>query len=190
MTSRASAIRYARALFDVARRESDVQQTGRELSAFSRLVAGNEMLARTLANPAIPAPRKRAVVEQLLARGGPLSAPLTKLLLLLADRDRLAILADVAAAYEARLMDEAQVVRAEVTTAMPLPPDRMDALRQGLARATGRQVQLETRIDPSIIGGAVARVGSTIYDGSVTTQLQKVKERLTAAAEPERAAGG
>jgi F-type H+-transporting ATPase subunit delta len=182
MTSRAAATRYARALFDVARREMDIQQAGRELSEFAGLVAGNEMLSRTLANPAIPVQRKRAVVEQLLARVGPLSPVVSKLLLLLADRDRLAILPDVARAYEARLMEEAKVVRARVTTAVALPADRVDALRDGLARASGRQVQLETQIDPSIIGGAVARIGSMVYDGSVTTQLQKVKERLTAAA--------
>jgi F-type H+-transporting ATPase subunit delta len=182
MTSRAAATRYARALFDVARREMDIQQAGRELSEFAGLVAGNEMLSGTLANPAIPVQRKRAVVEQLLARVGPLSPVVSKLLLLLADRDRLAILPDVARAYEARLMEEAKVVRARVTTAVALPADRVDALRDGLARATGRQVQLETQIDSSIIGGAVARIGSMVYDGSVTTQLQKVKERLTAAA--------
>ena len=182
MTSRAAALRYARALFDVARKESDVQQAGRELAGFARLVAGNEMLARTLTNPAVPVQRKRAVVEQLLAKGGPLSPVVTKLLLLLAERDRLAILPDLASAYEARLMEDAQVVRAQLTTAIELPPDRVDTLRQGLARATGRNVQLETRVDPAIIGGAVARIGSTVYDGSVTTQLQKVKERLTAAA--------
>lgn len=188
MTSRAAAIRYARALFDVAKREApakpehDVHQVGRELSAFARLVEGHEMLARTLSNPAIPAQNKRAVVERLLERGGPLSPVVTKLLLLLAERDRLSILADVASAYEARLMDEAKIVRAHVTTAIELPSDRVDALRNGLARATGRQVQLETRVDPAIIGGAVARIGSTVYDGSVTTQLQKVREKLTAAA--------
>ena len=182
MTSRGSAMRYARALFDVARKESDVQQAGRELSAFANLVAGNEMLSRTLTNPAIPAPRKRAVVEQLLARVGPVSPVVAKLLLLLADRDRLVILPELASAYEARLMDEAQVVRAQVTTAIDLPAERVDALRDSLARATGRQVQLEARVDPSIIGGAVARIGSTVYDGSVTTQLQKVKDRLASAA--------
>jgi F-type H+-transporting ATPase subunit delta len=101
---------------------------------------------------------------------------------MLADRDRLALLTEIASAYESRLMDLAQVVRAQVTTAVELPAERIGALQQGLARATGRQVQLETRVDPSIIGGAVARIGSTVYDGSVTTQLQKVKERLTAAA--------
>ena len=79
-------------------------------------------------------------------------------------------------------MDEAQIVRAQVTTAVALPADRISQLQQGLMRATGRQVQLQTRVDPSIIGGAIARIGSTVYDGSVTTQLTKVKERLTAAA--------
>ena len=159
-----------------------MQRVGRELSAFAGLVAGNEVLARTLSNPAIPAPRKRGVVEQLLARAGQLSPVISKLLLLLAERDRLALLPELVSAYETRLMESAQVVRAQITTAVPLPADRADVLQQGLARATGRQVQIETRVDPSIIGGAVARIGSTIYDGSVTTQLQKVRERLTAAA--------
>jgi F-type H+-transporting ATPase subunit delta len=182
MTSRAAATRYARALFDVARRESDVQQAGRELSSFAHLVAGNEMLARVLENPAIPVQRKRAVIEQLLARVAPVSPVVTKLLLLLADRDRLALLPDLARAYEARLMEEAKVVRAQLTTAIALPGEKVEALRQGLARATGRQVQIETQVDARIIGGAVARIGSTVYDGSVTTQLQRVKERLTEAA--------
>ena len=182
MTSRGAATRYARALFDVANKESDIQQVGRELAGFARLVAGNEMLSRTLANPAIPVQRKRGVVEQLLARAGQLSPVVSKLLLLLADRDRLALLPELASAYDARLMENAQVVRAQVTTAIELPAERAAALQQGLARATGRQVQVETRVDPSIIGGAVARIGSTVYDGSVTTQLQKVRERLSAAA--------
>jgi F-type H+-transporting ATPase subunit delta len=59
-----------------------------------------------------------------------------------------------------------------------LPADRVAALKTGLARATGRQVHLETRVDPSIVGGAVTRIGSTVYDGSVTTQLQKLKQQL------------
>lgn len=101
---------------------------------------------------------------------------------MLAERDRLAMLPDLVAAYETRLMESARVVRAQLTTAVELPGDRVAALQAGLARATGREVQIETRVDPSIIGGAVARIGSTVYDGSVTTQLQKVKERLTAAA--------
>jgi F-type H+-transporting ATPase subunit delta len=104
---------------------------------------------------------------------------LTKLLLLLADRDRLMLVRDIDETYRVRLMEHHNVVRAEVTTAMPLPADRVAALERGLAAATGRRVQLETRVDGGIIGGAVARIGSTVYDGSVTTQLQRLKHQLT-----------
>jgi F-type H+-transporting ATPase subunit delta len=179
MTSRAAATRYARALFDVALKEGDVQQAGRDLTAFAQLVASHESLPKVLVNPAIPAPKKKAIVEQLLARAGSVSPIVAKLLLLLADRDRLVLLPDLSAAYQHRLMDHAKVVRAEIVTAVGLPGDRVEALQQGLANVTGRQVQLDSRVDPSIIGGAIARVGSTVYDGSVTRQLEKMKETLT-----------
>ena len=181
MTSRAAAMRYARALFDVALAEGqDLDQIGRELSDVVTLVSGNEGLARALTHPAIPAARKRAVVEALLSQS-PVNALLSRMLLMLADRDRLALLPDLADAFRSRLMDHQQVVRAEVTTAMELPADRVSALQQGLAAATGRQVQLEVRVDPSIVGGAVTKIGSTVYDGSVTTQLAKLKRKLVEA---------
>jgi len=180
MTSRAAASRYARALFDVALKESDVQQAGRDLAAFAQLVAAHDSLPKILSNPAIPAPKKKAIVEQLIARAGSLSPVVAKLLLLLAERDRLVLLPELSAAYQHRLMDHAKVVRAEIITAVGLPGDRVAELQQGLANVTGRQVQLESRVDPSIIGGAIARVGSTVYDGSVTRQLEKMKETLTA----------
>ncbi len=78
-------------------------------------------------------------------------------------------------------MDHQQVVRAEVTTAAPIGEERTAALRQGLANATGRQVLLDVRVDPALVGGAVARIGSTVYDGSVTTQLEKMKQQLVEA---------
>ena len=182
MTSRGAALRYARALFDVAQKESDIQKVGRELAEFTTVVTSHEGLTKALSNPAVPVQRKRAVIEQLLARAGALTPTLAKLLLLLAERDRLGLLPELAKAYESRLMDHAQVVRAELTSAVPLSAERVAALQQGLQRVTGRQVQLDTRVDPAIIGGAIARIGSTVYDGSVTTQLQKVQDRLTAAA--------
>jgi F-type H+-transporting ATPase subunit delta len=178
MTSRAAAVRYARALFDVARQERiDVEPIERDLAEFSDLVRSSDALNRVLSNPAIPAPRKRAAVEQLLKLVS-VAPPLAQLLLLLADRDRLALLPELAQAFRERVMDFQQVVRAQVTTAVPLPPDRVSALQQGIARATGRKVHLEAAVDPSLIGGAVTRIGSTVYDGSVTTQLWKMRERL------------
>src|SRR5687767_14416900 len=145
MTSRAAGTRYARALFDVALKEADVERAGRDLESFARLVTGHEVLNRVLSNPAIPAARKRAVVEHLLARAAGISPVVVKLLGLLADRDRLVLLPEITAAYRTRLMEHAKVIRAEVVTAIPLPPERVTALQRGLASATGRDVQLEAR---------------------------------------------
>jgi F-type H+-transporting ATPase subunit delta len=102
---------------------------------------------------------------------------------MLAERDRLVLLPELVEAYRSRLMDHQNVVRAELVTAETLSEDRMAALRGGLARATGREVQLTARVDPGILGGAVARIDSTVYDGSITRQLEKMREALTSAAD-------
>ena len=181
MTSRGAATRYARALFDTALAEKmDLQQTFQELRGFAGLMTANEALGRVLTNPAIPKARKQGVVEQLIARAGSLQAPVAKLALLLAERDRLALLPEVAQAFEQRLMEHQKIVRAQLVTATALPDDRVTAIREGLKRATGRDVTLETRIDPAIIGGAVARIGSTVFDGSVTRQLELMRDALAA----------
>jgi F-type H+-transporting ATPase subunit delta len=185
MTSRAAGVRYARALFDVALKESDVRQVGADLADFARIAAGNEALSRALSNPSIPPARKRGVVDQLVAAAGSVPPVVAKLLRLLADRDRLALLPEIAAAYRERLMQHEKVMRVELVTAVALPADRVAALQQQLALATGRRpedVHLETRVDSSIIGGAITKIGSTVYDGSVTRQLEKMKDMLVAAA--------
>jgi len=185
VTSRAAGTRYARALFDVVLKEDEagLEQAGGDLASFADMVAGHEMLSRVLSNPGVPAQRKRAVIEHLLAVSGSVSPVVAKLLLLLAGRDRLVLLPDISAAYRNRLMEHARVVRAEVVTAIALPGDRIASIQEGIARATGRRsqdVQLENRVDPSIIGGAVTRIGSTVYDGSVSRQLEKMREALAA----------
>lgn len=114
-----------------------------------------------------------------LAQRTKLSPMVGKLLLLLAERDRLVLLPDLLAAYRDRLLDHLNIVRAEVTTAVPLAADRVSAVERALAHVTGRDVVLETRVNPAIVGGVVARVGSTVYDASITTQLQKIRKTLT-----------
>jgi F-type H+-transporting ATPase subunit delta len=179
MTSRAAATRYARALFDVTLREANVEKAQDDLQQFADLVGRHETLSHTLANPAVPAAKKRIVVQALIDRAGGMTPAVAKLILLLADRDRLVLLPDVATAYRERLLDHQKIIRGEVTTAVPIAPEKVRALEQGLAQATGRKVVLEPRVDPSIIGGVITRLGSTIYDGSITTQLQKMKDALT-----------
>jgi F-type H+-transporting ATPase subunit delta len=177
MSMRASAARYAKALLDVAIKESDPERAEQELAAFVELVQQHPDLQRALANPVVSAADKRAVVQQILDRLKPAS-PAGKLLLLLASRGRLALLPDLLDVYRERLMEHRNVVRAEITTAVALSPERAAQLQQRLAAATGRDVTVTTKVDASIIGGVVTRIGSTVYDGSVATQLAKVKDRL------------
>jgi F-type H+-transporting ATPase subunit delta len=177
MSGRASAARYARALLEVAIKESDPERVGQQLASFADLVGGNAELRGTLTNPVIPVPGKRRLTEGLVARLE-LTPPVSKLLLMLADRDRFSLLPDLLDVYRERLEEYLQVVRAEVTTAMPLPADDAVRLKDRLAAATGRRVTLTTKVDPALIGGMVARIGSTVYDGSVATQLERMRTTL------------
>ena len=177
MSTRASAARYAKALFDVAITEATPEQAEQELTAFSDLVTAHADLRLALASPAVPAARKRAVVDQLLERQRP-SSPVRKLLLLLAERDRLELLPDLVAVFHERVMEHLKVVQAEVTTAAPLAPERVAQLQQRLGASIGRTVTLTTKVDPALIGGMVTRIGSTVYDGSVATQLAALQQRL------------
>ena len=204
MTNKTAATRYARSLLDVAVKEirqpptrvvdgirmvelgqvmgdepARLRQIESQLAEFVDLFRQHPALEKVMLNPAVPVPRKRAAMDALTARAK-LTPVLANLIGLLADRDRLVLLPDLLAAYRDRMLEHLNVVRAEVTTAVPLPADRASAVEQSLARVTGRTVMLATRVDPSIIGGVVARIGSTVYDGSVTRQLQRMKEKLEA----------
>jgi F-type H+-transporting ATPase subunit delta len=178
VTNKTAAIRYARALLDVAIKEkADLEQIERELAEFAGLFTQYPLLEKVLINPAVPVPRKRAAIADLLARAG-FSPIVSKLLTLLADRDRLVLVPELLAAYGERLLDYRNVVRAEVTTAMPIDEKRTRAIQDGLENLTARTVKLSTKVDASIIGGMVARIGSTVYDASVTRQLERMKEKL------------
>jgi F-type H+-transporting ATPase subunit delta len=178
MTPKTAATRYARALFEVALKErADLEAIEQELASFVALLAQHPNLEKVLLNPAVPAPRKRAAVADLTSLGK-MSPIVTKLLVLLAERDRLTLLGDLLASYRDRLLDHRHVVRAEVITATPLAANGARNIEERLAKVTGRTIQLHTRVDPAIVGGLVAKIGGTVYDASVVRQLQKMKETL------------
>jgi F-type H+-transporting ATPase subunit delta len=178
MTTKTAAIRYARALFDVARRENaDLDTIDRDLAAFVALFDQHPALEKVLLSPAVPMSKKRAAVAELASRMSVVPI-VSKLMVLLAERDRLILLPDLLSSYRERVLAHRNIVRAELTTAIPLADGEAHAIEQRLARATGRTVTLSTKVDTAIIGGLVAKVGSTIYDASVTRQLQKMKDRL------------
>ena len=91
----------------------------------------------------------------------------------MAERDRLGLLPEVVRSYRARLLDHLGVVEAQVTTAQPLTPERTAAIDHSLAQVSGREAAMVTDVDPEILGGVVARLGTTVYDGSVARHLER-----------------
>jgi F-type H+-transporting ATPase subunit delta len=178
MSTRASATRYARALFDVALKEADPVAAERDLAAFVEVVQTHSELQRTLANPVVSASVKRAIIEQITTRIRP-SPPVGKTLSLLASRGRLELVPELLSVYRERLREHQKVVEAEVTTATPLGSEEVARIQERLARLTGRAVTMTARVDQRLIGGVVTRIGSTVYDGSVATQLARVRDRLS-----------
>jgi F-type H+-transporting ATPase subunit delta len=177
MSLRTSATRYAKALFDVALRESDPARIEQDLAAMVQAMTENVELRRALTSPAVPRSARVALVSSLAQQAGAAS-PVAKLLAMLADRGRLELLPVLFEVYRERLLEHRNIVRASVATAAPLAAEHLEAIESQLGGLTQKQVQLTTTVDQALIGGMVARVGSTVYDGSIRTQLQKMKQQL------------
>ncbi|HYU79338.1 MAG TPA: ATP synthase F1 subunit delta [Vicinamibacterales bacterium] len=177
MSLRTSAARYARALLDVALKESDAARIERQLAAFVETTRTHEELGRALASPRVPAASRRQLVDALTKRME-LEPPLAKLLVMLADRGRMELLPDLLDVYRERLLAHSNIMKGAVTSAIELSPDKAQALARSLSTAAGKTVQLETNVDASLVGGVVARLGSTVYDGSIRTQLERMKQQL------------
>ena len=180
MSDRSSARRYAAALFDVAAKSGSAEAAGQQLATLSSVMGDHAELVSALETPAVPSDVKKNLVVAIARAAGALSAEVERLIALLANRDRLPLLPDVAAAYVARLNQEKKIVPAEVVTAVPLTPEHRAAVASALGRASGGEITLTERVDPAIIGGVVARVGSVVYDGSVARQLERLRQKLSA----------
>jgi F-type H+-transporting ATPase subunit delta len=177
MSLRASATRYAKALLDVAAAESDPARIEQDLATLVSTMTSHAELHYAMTSPTVPAPARLGVVRAIAQRSN-LAAPLAKLVDLLAERGRLELLPEILEVYRERLLAHQNIVRADVTSAAPLSPQALEQLANRLSGLSGKTVQLAASVDPSLVGGLVARVGSTVYDGSVRTQLQKMKQRL------------
>jgi F-type H+-transporting ATPase subunit delta len=177
MSLRTSANRYAKALFDVALAEkADLAQIDKDLSEVTELFRENTEIAAASNRGLTDAVRKSLI--EAVAKAMNLTPPVTKLLVLLAQDRKLSYLPDLAAAYRERLLAHQNVVRAEVTSAAPLSAEKTRALEESLSKVTGKKVELSVSVDPELLGGVVATIGSTVYDGSVRTQLAQMRQEL------------
>jgi F-type H+-transporting ATPase subunit delta len=180
MSSRALASKYARTLFDAVP-DADRVRIADDLDAFATLVASHAELKATFANPAVPFDRKSTIASTVAAQGGGHQTVVT-LVGLLGTHDQLYMVHDLARAFRLRLNQHLGIVDARVKTAVALTSGQADALRQSLSEATGLQVRLSSDVDPTILGGVVAQIGSTVYDGSVSRQLARMRAALAAEA--------
>lgn len=170
--------RYARALLDVATQQgADAGVLGEELAAWAVLLQGHGEAREALTSPAVPLDKRKAAAEALADRVK--SSPICRrLLALLVERGRLEALPAVAAAYRDLWNAARGITEAEVTTAVPLGEGEEAALQGALRGAAGGDVEIETRVDPTIVGGVVVRMGGRTYDGSVRSRLQALRAHL------------
>lgn len=175
-------LRYARALAAVlADQQMDLIAAQGQLERFADLLDESVDLREVLQNPSIPEAQKLKVLDALAARLG-LSRPIRNFIALLTHHQRLHELRNMVTAYANIADEDSGIAEVEIITARPLDADNRRLLEQQVARLAGEpRVQAKYREDPSLLGGAVVKLGSTVYDGSVRGQLEQMRQRLATA---------
>jgi len=170
--------RYASALFALAQEQNAVDQVAADLQSFDRLVAESADLERLVRSPAFTAEEQTRALGAVLAKAG-IGGLAANFLKLVASKRRLFAVRDMIRDF-ATLVDASRgVKRAEVTVAEPLADAHLDALKDALREVSGgKSVELSVKVDPSIIGGLVVRLGSRMVDGSLRTKLNSIRTRM------------
>jgi F-type H+-transporting ATPase subunit delta len=166
--------RYASALLSLASNErGPLEKTAEQLSRVANGIANSA--AAPLLAPGAPREQQRGVVEALSAR---LEKPVADLLRLLVDRNRFDGLPQISQAFSTMVLAKLGKVRATVTSAVELDDDQLKEIGAQLAKATGKQISLDSKLDASLLGGVAADVGGLLFDGSLRTQLEKLRQEL------------
>lgn len=178
MIGSALARRYARALLDIGREERQVRRVLSEVDGFVRLLAEVPELREVLEASHVNRRDKQAALEGTVSQAGFLPVTMN-FLRLLVDKNRMNILPQVLPELR-RMVEELEgIERVEVIVPAALSETQKDFLKIVLERQTGKRIELEEKHDPAVLGGMVVKIGSTVYDGSVRTQLSRIRENLT-----------
>jgi len=170
--------RYAKALFSLAQDQHKQAEVRAEIEGLASLFAESRELREALLTPLHPAAERKAALGALGDRLS-LSPLVQNFLSYLIDQRRLIELGEIAEAYAELADTAAGLLTAEVVAASPLDERRKDRLRRALSERTGQEVRLQIEVDPSLIGGAIAKVGDLVFDGSLRTQLGQLRANLT-----------
>lgn len=168
--------RYAKAVFEIG--SQSVDKIGTDLKSLAGAMKGSPELQSVLSNPAIRRADRRKVIDGLLQRVG--ASPITKnLTYLLLDGERMSALPDISRELSAMIEAKGGRITAEVTSAKPLDAAQLTQITLALEKLSGKKVDVVKREDPSLLGGVIAKVGDTVYDGSLKTQLRAIRDELT-----------
>ncbi|AHY46865.1 ATP synthase F1, delta subunit [Rubrobacter radiotolerans] len=167
---------YAQALFEAARERDELEKTLEDLKDFDAAVAENEELRLFFFGGQVPEVQKRRAIDGL-TEGMTLST--RNFLKVLSDNDRTEALHEIVVRFEDLVKEHLGRVEVQVTTAIELSEEEEEKIKERLARILeGREVVLETKVDPDLLGGAVFRFGGTMFDGSVRGRLQSLREEM------------
>jgi len=177
LITNAIARRYAKALVQLGAEDGTVERFNGELAAFNAVLAANPELGLLFANPAYGIEAKGEILREIFSKLA-ISGTVANFLQLLLDKNRLGFLPQIAASYGDFADELSGVIRPTLTSGMPLDDSQVAAIKDALARATGKKVVLTVEVDPLLIGGVVTKIGGTVYDGSVKTQLSRIEDIL------------
>lgn len=180
MAASSVARRYARAFADVVQEQKlDAERVSGELGSLLAMLDASPDLKKVWENPSIPAPQKRALLDAIVARTG-LSKQVRNFVAVIIDHHRVPMLPQAAEEFRAEINRRMGFVDAEITSARELGEDERRELEARIGQGIGSRIRARYSTDPGILGGTSVRIGSTIYDGSVLGQLQRIRERLSA----------
>jgi F-type H+-transporting ATPase subunit delta len=178
MARGAAARRYAKALFELAKEGGQVAAVVGELTSMGDLLEGSPELHDVLFRPLHPVSQRRGVLNGVTERIGA-SPTVQSFFSLLIDQRRLVDFPAIREEFERLASEDAGLRRAEVVSAGALREDQLERLRRALSARTGGQVEVSVRVDPSLLGGVIAKVGDLVFDGSLRTQLRQLRANLT-----------
>jgi F-type H+-transporting ATPase subunit delta len=168
---------YARAMADVLLEQPDPATRMAEVHNMAGILASNPDLRQVWETPSIPDDQKRRLLDAIVAKAG-VSKPVRNFLAVLIDNGRIPMLEQIVKQLDAEIAERLNLAQAEVISARELGAQEKQQLEQQVARMTGKKVRAKYATDPALLGGAVIRLGSTIYDGSVRGQLERIKEQI------------
>ncbi len=176
---RSASLQYANALADIALEQGAAEPAAKQLSGFGAAYAESPELRTFLASPAVTIEVKHAVIEKIIARMGA-SKILRNFLFVIADHRRTPLIPEIIATFQQVIRQRQGVAEAEISSAVELSAAQKKELAATLARLTGKKIETKYSLDPALLGGAVVRIGDTIYDGSLRSRLNEMRARLAA----------